>query len=369
MSQWVSLWFVGLLIYLQDCLVLRTADSAVILRDSLGRWSRSDRRLLRFGRRILTLGGIFPWERQYLTVNEIISVSPKGFTATPLLPCNSCPPVVLFEKVKTIQSSGRSLTVDGVLFCECEDGKEATLLAAMLNDLRVADVKKRDENITAHIRKRWDIRSAIQRDEMMVSATARLRIIGVMLWSLIFIALILSVEMRMPIPFLVGTCLAVGIFLVSAAVRYFSTATLLRVGLMEVDRFTPIVQMLLCPVVAPRAALWLELHGLRDYDPKAALCAVAPKKPSPMTDEELRSIITPIVHPQKCEISQWFDGRVREVALASLEDACPALLNSAKKPPLKSSESIAYCPRCHSQYVSEREHCADCAGVKLFMFT
>jgi hypothetical protein len=110
----------------------------------------------------------------------------------------------------------------------------------------------------------------------------------------------------------------------------------------------PLVLAMLSPIAAIRLAATLAIDCLRDAHPTAAAIALA-------TDEDVLAVAR----------RAWFDepdDRKRiEKALKKRE-----LFNALLRPPVDADgTSSAYCPRCHQQYCSGAELCADCASIGL----
>jgi hypothetical protein len=194
----------------------------------------------------------------------------------------------------------------------------------------------------------WDIENIVERVTRFGASTRLLSILSTLLGVALLVATpVLIVTGRIE-PLLLPW-LGVLVVLDAAVIITFVRT---RRRLQPADRpLKPLVLAIASPIAAVRLPLTLATDLLRDAQPMAAVIALA-------TDEDVLAFAR----------RAWFDApgdRKRiEKALKTR-----ALFKALFAPPSPDdSTSTAYCPRCHQQYSSRAQACADCESVALLSF-
>ena len=194
----------------------------------------------------------------------------------------------------------------------------------------------------------WDTDDIIERVTRFGASTRVLSILSTLLGvALLVVTPVLLVTSRIE-PLLLQWLATLLVLDVAVIVAFVRTRRRLQPGNRPLK---PLVLAIVSPIAAIRLPATLALDLLRDAHPTAAAIALG-------NDADALAFAR----------HAWFDApddRRRIEKALKKRDLFRALLAA---PEHADSSSTAYCPRCHQQYSSAAQSCADCESVSLLSF-
>lgn len=369
MSQWYSLWFVLIILYLQDCIITRQKASYLIISGFRRRIKLVDHVILSFRNRVIAIGGLLPWESQYILKDPQIAISPIAFAPIPDKSGKTAFQTVKFSEVHTIRSLNRDVLVNDQVAFQCEDSIQAENTVQLLERLRTLSENERENEVIRGIANALDIELVRKQSHVLNATVGNLRAMGLALWVVLFVAfpILVSISASIPAFFMLGSIAA--LLLVHVALEYYFSLNILRPSISSGEICSALLQIGLCPAVAARAGVGLDPRRFIEYHPLAVACGLSGETPNRITDLLIRRTIVAESEASVGSASGWFLAKVKCEAERQLKKTCPLFLESALKAPKQDNGSRSYCPRCHTQYVTDRVDCIDCAGVALISFS
>ena len=310
-------------------------------------------------------GGVFP-----------ARIVPVSLSPTTLVACNlQCPSeigrpdqsglAVALSDIRSFESVGATLHVNGAAFCRFGGPETARAFAALLAELLRTPFDGRDEKIGTFWRSRLGLREAkdtIRRGRDAVRPLRRLCLGAFFLFFVGFPAAALSWGvMRTVIPCALAMFLSVvpiGMEYVRASRRLFPSG---REGT-KPDLF----KMAFCPVKALRATDVLEEAFFSDLDPLPLLCLL-PKghERRAALERHLRDLAFPLgferdLPPPAREACLYQNRKILEVAAECIPLVRRTLARLAIPPAKEAPDVVVHCPRCLSQFSIRHETCPHC---------
>ncbi len=136
------------------------------------------------------------------------------------------------------------------------------------------------------------------------------------------------------------------------------------------ERITDLLKMVLCPPTAIRASDLITSKTLFNIDPLILAHILQKEKEyEAFAQKYILDLKYPINNEinndLSSEIISWNNSVILELSVSYYRDIAKANMNIFSAPKPYDSLSKVYCPRCMGQFITEREECSDCPGVKL----
>jgi hypothetical protein len=368
MSGWLPIWIVLIILYLYECLVRHAESDLLIVRGIRGRLKFADQTIFRFRRGLVTLGPVLPWERLSTVHTGIVAISPLGFTSISKEGASTSCPTFNFSEVTDLTTLNESIVVNDRIILRCDTAAQAKKTAVLLERLRAMSLQEREERIISELASALDIESVRRSSDDHNLTTANLRFLGIALWFGLFFVFPVLVFAKAPTPAFGMLFSIAGLVLVNLATEYYFCMRGINPSASKAEICSSLLQMMLCPAIAPRAAMGIEFQSYADYHPLAVACGLSRGAPNLVTDVLIRRTLSSGFELQENPVLRWFFMRLRAEAKQQLTNHCPHFLESAFKPPTQNVGSRSYCPRCHAQYGTEGVTCSDCKEVPLTRF-
>ena len=372
-----TLLFILVLLYLSECVIWVKRESVAFV----SAWGRRWRLAVppswmgNANGGILFLNPLPPGGRVYLSHLSPISISPAGVCAFNLqtLPSEARSPYqsgqfLSFNRIKNSGSDGTYLVINNEKFSKCANAKQARALARVIDGLAKASTSKRDGMARTWVGKQFaaeDAAALLQKSEELIEPIQQM---GVILFMFLFV-------------FAPGVAFVAGLSGLIIPVASVMVVLAIEIAIMfhrahkqlypadSLERLESVVKMILCPPVSIRAADILTKNLLAEYSP----IVLASVLPGPGEPQFVRSVILDLKHPLKHEVSEveaektitWTAGEQLKACLKNDRFLKPEELLA---PTQREENSIAYCPRCHCQFVVSEGECPDCPGVELVSF-
>lgn len=324
----------------------------------------------------LVITNPLPWSSSFVCEPWPIAVAPGGIslpggpenaTSADRFPPGSYLPMDAIRKVVT---SDRDLRINGMLVCRLASPGHAQHLAQVLRELAAAAPPDRQRLLENRLHELADTEASRARLAESLTAVRRLRrrTLALFFWvfglgSAIYYSQMDYWDVNLAYFF---------ILLMLVLLTLLAYAASRRAVLNEPwgKRWRHTAMLLLSPASAMRSAEGLLRPVLAAYHPVTAAIVLCPKT---VCADLARPMLCDLRHPlpgdlprdpAACRIDAWY----RQHLLAVLEAAlCRAEIDPTGliEPPKQLDDGVAYCPRCHNQYVRAEGICSNCPGVRL----
>jgi hypothetical protein len=308
-----------------------------------------------------------------------VSLSPRGvlaFVAQSVNPDSLWAHTGSFfrwEEIQSVAVDSRKILINRKVFVRTDSTRYARHLAELLQRLAKLAVVERESAVKAALNESLNAQSVEQRFQEFRLSSHRLRRRCNVLFVVLFL-LAPALVWRFGLNRLGLACL-MGVLglVVLIAVEFFQQHKRLFPG-EKSDRAAPLVTMFLAPPAAIRAWDALARQLIVEFHPLAvARVLCAPDEFRRFARRILLDLWHPIapgcpldgLEPQAVEA--WFRSKLIEATEAMLLLA-KLNLEELTQAPVRAEGSHSYCPRCDSQFVSERGICSDCGGIPLRRF-
>jgi hypothetical protein len=291
-----------------------------------------------------------------------------GFTSvTGKFPARTC----RFDDIKTVETKGRKLLVNGELFAKAISPGLAAYLAECIRSLSKIGAGERGGAIEKILRETFDFKAVEEGWKKFEQQTTALQWLVNLLFVYLFVFVPLTIwryGLKMFwIPLLAGLL----ILTVSIAI-YFRRAHKAFYPKAEDERFTHFFTIMLSPATAIRALDILSRPLMETFHPLALASVFCPaEKLREMAAPVWRDIQFPLL-PGAGAVSSAADQTSQAAFRKTVENFLKR--NKIKpdellRPPQPLDESCAaYCPRCLSQFMKSDCGCPDCGGIPLQPF-
>ena len=308
-----------------------------------------------------------------------LSLSPRGvlaFVAQSVNPDSLSLHTGIFfrwEDIQSVAADSRKILVNRKVFVHTDSPRYARLLAKLLQRLAKLPDSERELAVKRAVNESLNAEAVQQRFQEFRPGSHRLRHRCNLLFIVLFLlapALVWRFGLNR-----VGLACLMGVIglVVLIAMEFLQQHKRLFPG-EKSDRAAPLVTMFLAPPAAIRAWDALARQLIVEFHPLAVARILCPP------DEFrrfARRILLDLWHPiapgcpfdglEPQAVEAWFRKNLIEATEAMLRQA-KLNLEELTQAPVRAEESHSYCPRCDSQFVSERGICADCGGVPLRRF-
>jgi hypothetical protein len=375
-----SLLLILVLLYLSECVIWVKRESVAFVSAWGGRWrlSMPPSWLGNAKGGLLLLNPLPPAGRVFLSHLSPVSISPSGICAfnVQTLPSEARSPYqsgeyLPFSKIKDAASDGAYLIINKEKFTKCTTAKQARALGALAESLAKASGSKRQNMARAWVAGQFAADEAaafLSESEKLIKPIKQM---GVILFLFLF-------AFTPSLAFTYGSApliIPVAVVMVALAVEIaimFHRAHKQLYPAESSERLESLVKMILCPPVSIRAADILTRNLLAEYSP-IVLSSVLPGSGE---SQFVRGVILDLKHPLKHEV---VDETAAQTITWTANEQLRVCLDEVKKghylkpeellaPTQREENSIAYCPRCHCQFVVSDGECPDCPGVGLVNF-
>jgi hypothetical protein len=366
--------------YLHDCSLWLELDTVAFFAGWMDGWrptrphpllSGSAKGLL-LSFRLPPLGPVYlcyPW-RAALSPTDVCPVRPSGTVEE-----SSTQPArqaLSYDAITSVTVADHTVKVNGQPFVTCQEAHRATALAQVLRHLAGLPASARPQAIR-------DILAAgmnpdrLRSDMTILAKTARLlRILCNTLFVYLFLvvpALLASFGLSRLWPILVSV---LGVLVLVIAVEFRD----IHAWLWPVEkgaRRSALSRIGFYPPTAIRAHEYLAHRLCAGHHPLAvAYLICAPSVFHRFARQVVRQLHYPLAgsapNPTLAATEQWFRSAQEEAIRRTLA-ACGLDLDALLRPPPRTGEgSLAYCPRCDTEYTVTGGTCADCPGVMLIPY-
>jgi len=295
------------------------------------------------------------------------SISPDGIV------CGMWDEFLAFEDMSRIESSRRSLLINGAALISASSEAQASDLAQLLRRLCKQKPKDRANEIEKYLADCLDADRAGARVQEYADESFNLNLDSFVLFLATFVVSPIVVwRLGLPEtwPFLL-LCLLLNVSVILWDFRRTERKLFPKPG---TNRWETMVTILLSPPVALHATKYLARDIAADYHPLAIAAARC-------SDEDFETLaswvlrqlmfvpdINRVTNDRAADCSEWFRHELHKQvsSLVRSKGRCPELL--VAPPPRGSQNAGSYCPRCWSQFVVPQGACIDCGGVTLRSF-
>jgi len=306
-----------------------------------------------------------------------LGLSPRGVLTEPAdgvsLGARSAQDVAFlpWERIDRVEASGKKVLVNGALLLKADSPIMAAQLAQLLRELKQAKAIERESLFQRAVRDQFDASRLEARWEKFQTQTRALRKVTNALFAYLFV-LAPAVIWRLGFQPSWLPLLIVLLGLTSATAILFHRAHEKLYPGAEDERFTHFLIVLLSPATAIRANDVLSRPLLEDCHPLAlARRFCSTNEFRKRSQEWLRDLrYPPSNRPKRLEplaeeaLMYW-----RRLLRENLEDFLKAngfTPDRLLQPPAPAdATSLAYCPRCLSQFTTGEGTCEDCGGLAL----
>lgn len=277
-----------------------------------------------------------------------------------------------YDAITSVTVADHTVRVNGQTFVTCQDEHRATALAQLLHHLAGLPAADRQEAILAALAKGTSL-DRLRSDLSVLADTARLlRFLCNTLVLYLFLvapALLAFLSFSRLWPILVT---ALGVLVLVIAVEFRDIHAWLWPEEKGARR-SALSRMGFYPPTAIRANDYLAHRVCAGYHPLAvASLLCAPSVFDRFARQYVRQLHYPLAgsapNPTVAATEQWFRS-AQEDAIRRALAACGLDLDAYLRPPPRTGEgSLAYCPRCDTEYAVAGGICADCPGVLLIPY-
>ena len=278
-----------------------------------------------------------------------------------------------WEDIREIATLGRKILVNDRLFIKASSESYALWLADWLRQVWKLPRERRSPAIGAWFTEQLDPERIAARWQDVQQRALPLRWLANGLFVSAFVLTPLAIwqfGLLRCVWFIVGAILAQT---VSAAILYHRAQKALLPGAGE-ERFTWFLTMLLAAPTAMRAHDILMRRTVEHFHPLAlakVLCDAGPfQELARHVLRDLRFPIEPLA-PGPAEMQAavaWSQSAWRAAVEAFLHQTGFSIEEHLRAPARSEPGHLAYCPRCHAQFVVTEATCGDCGGRRLEKF-
>jgi len=275
-----------------------------------------------------------------------------------------------WNDLSQVTAQGEKLVVSGQALWLCDTPNEAGRLAAEIRAGAALEPTRRTDWSHRLLEAQFDVPAIRERLADSRRHLRRLRQVGSIAWSLMFLAMPVAVwRWGWTPPLWIGIPLLFACSLwISREVLRFHREWFPQAG---DDRFRFVLLTALSPVTAVRAAELLDRPRFEEFHPAAFAMASLPKDASePLCAALWRDLKHPrlplpaLPADQLLIESRWRDQVLKTFGQAASKEGFDTARWDA--PPARTeSNHSRYCPRCHAQSTSQGTVCQDCGGIPL----
>lgn len=366
--------------YLHDCSLWLELDTAVFSTRWTGGW--------RFGRAHRLLSGstkglflsfrlpplapvylCYPW-RVALSPTHVCPTQPPGSVEEPST--QQARQALSYDGLTSVIVADHTVNLNGQPFVTCQEAHRATALAQLLKQLASLPPSARQKAILASLAAATDI-DRLRSDLTILADTAwLLRFLCNTLFLYVFLvvpALLAYLSLSLLWPILVT---ALGVQVLIIAVEYRDIHIWLwpeekgarRSALSRIGFYAP---------NAIRAHDYLAHRACAGYHPLAVAMFICP---SSVFDRFARQYVQQLhyplagsaVNPTATATEQWFRSAEEDAIRRALATWGLNLDTYLQAPARTEEGSLAFCPRCNTEYAVASGICADCPGVALIPY-
>lgn len=374
-----NLYYVLVLIYLIEC-VVRFKSTGLIFASRLGwRWFyRTGGALFNAKSTALFAGNPLPPFGGLTVVPELqFAVSPDGLINRVYHTINrrrqppTLPPIHLtYDEIHCCEVRGSTLRLNGRDFLSMDSETDARNAQNQITILKSAAPGEREALIRRNIQATLDFKAAAIRRILFQSFARYLRILAVLLFTLLFLAIPAAFvfrELGRAWPYLVAAHFA----LLIPLLFNFRAGHLQLFPGRRFERWQQIVAMLFSPPLGIRSVDLLGRDVFAGLHPLTiARLLLVPDQFRTLAEFTLRDLHTPTLPERELQslpiearaIESWFRSRILlpqiEMFLADSGYSRETLL--AAPDAGNDSDSRSYCPRCRAEYTINNGECAEC---------
>lgn len=364
LGDWWWLQIAIAFIYLLECVVWVPANTLMVERRRRGYRFRLASQAIQLRERSLVLiNPLTPWRSVYLLPVEPITICDRGVLLAPMQQLDSAAPdgqLVDWDQIRGVWHEGRCVHLGREIAVVAGDGRAAEALAKSVRSFWECGPVERTQRISDREQDRTDParirRVVLPADSELVFLQCGVTTLLVML--LLCLPLNLAVEGSARTAVLLG-CLLAWLLVITTFWRSRDPGPAME--------WKTLFKMILLPPAAIAAVSLRSRALLLDAEPAALVLALSD---GAAPDAVERFILRDLVWRMRA-----MDQRASELLLlvrqrlvARLRSQHPHLDRFITPPDSRDPQSIAYCPRCHAQYVRSLSECVSCHGVELVAF-